>query len=846
MSLSIESVTGLRIQLWDAGFRCVEIYNPDVEKTDGGKAIEPTSRGKVPRGADWQKGAQADPPEAARRQAVPHALNTGIWCSGLRAIDIDVDNPTLAQACRAATVEMLGEAPIRIRRGSPRCTILYRAVEGEPLKRTLPGTSGKIEVLGKGQQFVAFGQHYTGAELEWFPDPPGQERFESLPAVTEAQIDALLDRLAPIIGAKPKQRANGKDHAPSEPQADFFRIASAVNAIPNDGPPDWETWNSRLMAIWAATGGTDAGKELARLWSARNPAHDADLFAERWAHYPESPPTKTGAGPLFIAARQAQEIPPPDEEPPPDEVPPALEVEDYAQPVTIPPDLPTIAVERGELNRLATDGELALAASGLPIFQRGGTLVRPISHEVPAAHGRATMAAGFQNITTPAMIDLLAQAATWVVLNRRRRKVVPTDPPALVASIILSRAGSWTVPSVAGIITTPTLRPGGSLLTDPGYDPATRLYHIADPSLADLTIPDEPTRVDAEAALKLLLDLLVGFPFNTAADRSVALSALITPVVRGALPVAPLHAIRASTAGTGKSYLVDLASAIATGRPCPVASASYREEETEKRIVGMILAGFPLVSIDNVNGALGSDLLCQVVERPLVRVRPLGGSEIIEIENRATFLATGNSLRVRGDMTRRTILSELDAGVERPELRIFTTRPVDTVLANRAAYVAAGITVCRAYLMARLPGRLDPLASFDQWSDLVRSSLVWLGQADPVNTMEIAREEDTEVIDMREIFTLWSSHVGTQTDTTALKIAEKACERTYGGAEGFVLPEFRDALLRIAGDRGQVNTRRLAGWIRAREGRIINGLRIKRQPTVSHEGAMQWRLIPAS
>ena len=344
--------------------------------------------------------------------------------------------------------------------------------------------------------------------------------------------------------------------------------------------------------------------------------------------------------------------------------------------------------------------------------------------------------------------------------------------------------------------------------------------------------------------LKLLLNLLVGFPFNTAADRSVALSALITPVVRGALPVAPLHAIRASTAGTGKSYLVDLASAIATGRPCPVASASHREEETEKRIVGMILAGFPLVSIDNVNGALGSDLLCQVVERPLVRVRPLGGSEIIEIENRATFLATGNSLRVRGDMTRRTILSELDAGVERPELRIFTTRPVDTVLANRAAYVAACITICRAYLMARLPGRLDPLASFDQWSDLVRSSLVWLGQADPVNTMEIAREEDTEVIDMREIFTLWGENIGIQTSTTALKIAEKACEQTYGGTEGFVIPEFRDALLRIAGERGQVNTRRLAGWIRAREGRIINGLRIKRQETLAHGGGMQWQLIP--
>ena len=245
--------------------------------------------------------------------------------------------------------------------------------------------------------------------------------------------------------------------------------------------------------------------------------------------------------------------------------------------------------------------------------------------------------------------------------------------------MLLSRFGEWVVPSVSGIITTPTLRPDHSILCEAGYDPTTRLYLAPDHSLDLPKIPAFPTRMQALEALELLDALLVGFPFVSDVDRSVALSALLTPVCRGAMTVAPLHAFRASTAGTGKSYLVDLASVLATGRPCPVTAAGEKGDETEKRLVGLLLDGFPVVSLDNVNGELGGDLLCQAVERPLIRIRQLGSSPISEIESAGTFFATGNALRVRGDMTRRTLICDLDAQMERPELRTFDFDPVEQV-----------------------------------------------------------------------------------------------------------------------------------------------------------------------
>ncbi len=67
------------------------------------------------------------------------------------------------------------------------------------------------------------------------------------------------------------------------------------------------------------------------------------------------------------------------------------------------------------------------------------------------------------------------------------------------------------------------------------------------------TIPQRPTRRDALAALDVLEALLTEFPFSEPASHSVALSALITTVIRGALSVAPLHAISAPVAGSGKT-----------------------------------------------------------------------------------------------------------------------------------------------------------------------------------------------------------------------------------------------------------------------------------------------------
>jgi hypothetical protein len=119
----------------------------------------------------------------------------------------------------------------------------------------------------------------------------------------------------------------------------------------------------------------------------------------------------------------------------------------------------------------------------------------------------------------------------------------------------------------------------------------------------DLRLPDglseQPTEAEARAALDLITELLDGFEFKSAVDRAVALSLLLTVVCRGSMPTAPVHLIRATNAGTGKSYLIDIAAALATGRICPVTTAGKTPEESEKKLGAMLREGMPIIALDN-------------------------------------------------------------------------------------------------------------------------------------------------------------------------------------------------------------------------------------------------------
>lgn len=495
-----------------------------------------------------------------------------------------------------------------------------------------------------------------------------------------------------------------------------------------------------------------------------------------------------------------------------------------------------IRLEAGKLHEIATKAEEALLAAATPLYARGDEIVRPIVEEVAAFKGRRTKVVRLKPATADMLRDHLSRSARWEKYSARQRKFVATDPPLEVAKIILARDGEWRFPRLSGIITTPTLRPDGSILSAPGYDLGTGLLLLAPPPMPE--IPERPSRDQALAALALLDGLLNEFPFVSDADRSVALSGLITPVARGAMQVAPLHAVTAPMAGTGKSYVIDIASAITTGEVAAVIAAGRNEEETEKRLSAELMTSQPIVSIDNLNGDLGGDFLCQAIERPIIKPRVLGRSENRRIENTVTLFGNGNNIRLLDDVVRRVILCSLDANMERPEMRQFRGSPVAAVLSARGDYIAAVLTIVRAYLVAGCPNQLVPLASFEHWSRLVRSPLVWLGRADPLDTVEAARADDPVLNNLRTVIAAWHAAVGTNRPLSAGDLKEEAITSSHAEMN---LSKALCAVASAPGRSNEVDALRLGQWLSRNQDRIVDGLKLFGEKD-AHSKQMKWWL----
>ena len=494
---------------------------------------------------------------------------------------------------------------------------------------------------------------------------------------------------------------------------------------------------------------------------------------------------------------------------------------------------PQIYIKSGELPRVVNEAEDALILLGREIYQRGGLVVRPVLTKLKAADDRDMQGWHLVPVTQPYLVETLTCAARFLKYDARSKGWMAVNAPDRVAQTYLARQGAWKLPILSGIVHTPFLRTDGSLCEQPGYDPASGLLFKPDRESFP-PVPREPSRDDALAALATLEQLLATFPFVGEADRTVALSAILTALDRRAMATAPLHAFTSPTAGTGKSLLVDIVAALAIGQLMPVISHGKTEEELEKRLGAALLAGDVVISLDNCEHRLESTFLCQALTQEKLNIRMLGLSRNVETPVNATIFATGNNLTIAGDLIRRTLLCSLDAHCERPELRTFDVDAIKTTRSNRGQLIAAALTVLRAWQVAQKQEKLSlsPFGSFEQWSRRIREPLVWLGRADPCSTVTRVRDNDPARESLWAVVTQWDEHLGHEQAYTVQEVVKLAALEA----------DFQTALVAVAGSRTGllVSNDRLGRWLKKIQGKIVNGLCLLQAGNV--RGYPLWRL----
>ncbi len=385
--------------------------------------------------------------------------------------------------------------------------------------------------------------------------------------------------------------------------------------------------------------------------------------------------------------------------------------------------LPRIQTNGREMRDTSADAIKALAATG-EIFIRSGELVRVRVDE----KGRA----GIEAVGESAMRGMLARAANFFRVTIRDDNSIETviSPPLDIVRDVLS-LGEWPFKPLEGVIESPTMRPDGSILRDAGYDSATRLFYQPAPDFVFPNIPDRPTREDVDAALTLLHDVVVDFPFEDEASRDNALAAMLTPVARPMIAQAvPLAIADAPQQGTGKTLLAQVIGELATGEIPEPSPAPDAAEEWRKTVTAQLSAGRAVIVLDNVTKTLEDGSLAAVLTSTTWSDRLMGRNDrLIRLPARACWMVTGNNVRVGGDLVSRCYLIRLDAKTSRPQERDSFKHPqIETwVKDNRGVLLGAALTLCRAWHVAGRPAPTCPKSRYAEWRTVIGGILEYAG-----------------------------------------------------------------------------------------------------------------------
>lgn len=271
--------------------------------------------------------------DATRRNVIPFGI--GLRCGTLRGLDIDVTDGDVMRRLETIVRKRKWLGSVVARQGQPpKLLFPFRSVDGPKRTVTLRKETSqqRIEVLGRGQQFVVSGVHpvthtpYVLMNAKHAPVhvlPP----FKELPYLDEDQITELLSELVTEL----ERHGYATTRAPSTPGKTNAGTPSTPGVFPgprwnaeNEGAaadalmkitPDCgrEDWLAIAMAIHAGTHGDDEGFDLFHTWSSggfhnvRPQKYKGEAACRKtWASI--KPGGGVGTGTLFALSKRYAQI----------------------------------------------------------------------------------------------------------------------------------------------------------------------------------------------------------------------------------------------------------------------------------------------------------------------------------------------------------------------------------------------------------------------------------------------------------------------------------------------------------------------------------------------------------
>jgi putative DNA primase/helicase len=289
---------------------------------------------------------------------------------------------------------------------------------------------------------------------------------------------------------------------------------------------------------------------------------------------------------------------------------------------------------------------------------------------------------------------------------------------------------------------------------------------------------------------------------------------------------------------------------VATGETAIVFAQGAKPEEFEKRLAVQLMMGRQIIAIDNITHDLEGDLINQSLTQERVDLRILGESRVVTARCLSVMAATGNNLKVVGDLTRRSLIARLDPKTERPELRQFDYDPLADAKDNRGELIAAALTIMKAYHAAGQPERPPQLQGFAEWSDIVRGALIWVGLDDPQATQDRLRENDPQLTKLIRVATVWRKAFDFNPTTTAeavTKAEEKKKTGIWEDNKSPANPDLLDALMAVGRRGTMLNPEAIGNYLRSVVDRVVvleTGITVRFEKAGTRQGLILWALAP--
>jgi DNA primase catalytic core len=367
-----------------------------------------------------------------------------------------------------------------------------------------------------------------------------------------------------------------------------------------------------------------------------------------------------------------------------------------------------------------------IAASGgagllEPVFRRSKWLVRLGWENQDDDEGVARVRV-FEPMNRDTVYSYLVRDADWLRLVERKdgTAMLPASPPSRAPSDIVELPPE--LPNIHVIVPVPVFGHRGELLAEPGMHAEDGVWLEPEGGVEIPPVSSSPSSDEIARARSLLIDdVFVDFPFCSEADRAHAVALTLLPFMRRLIPGAtPLHLVEAPGQGSGKGLIANVGAVLMWGREAMPCTLPSDEEEVRKTLAAKLLAGAPLVFIDNLEEEtpLTSVTLATILTGRGLQARRLGETKELHLINRAIWVATGNNPILGRDFVRRTVRIRIDAKVERAWERAgFKHDPLwPWVRAHRGELLWAVYTLVRAWISAGRPRGARSLASFQAWA----------------------------------------------------------------------------------------------------------------------------------